>query len=159
MDEAPQYLLIGGVAIFLGFVALQAMWPRSGSRVERKAARAKHSAAVSRGSDGSHSEAERSTALVEAGRLAIDELRRPRLAARHAEWAHRLTPTSPAVIDLLLEALPKARRLRALERLLWQSADTEGPRGDHARQALIRLYEGPMKLPARGRALRYWQHR
>lgn len=156
MDEAPQYLLIGGVVIFLGFVALQAMWPLSGSRVERKAARAKHSAAVSRGSDASRSEAERATSLVEAGRIAEGELKRPRLAARHAEWAHRLTPTSHAVIDLLFDTLPKARRLRTLERLLWLSADAEGSKGDHARQALIRLYDGPLKLPARARALRHW---
>lgn len=156
MDEAPQFLLIGGAVIFLGFVALQAMWPLSGSRGDRKAARDKHSAAVSRGSDKARSEAERSTSLVEAGRIALDELKRPRLAARHAEWAHRLTPTSHAVIDLLLETLPKARRLRALERLLWLSADAEGSKGSHARGALIRLYEGPMKLPARARALRHW---
>lgn len=157
MDEAPQYLLIGGAVIFLGFVALQVMWPLSGSRSERKAARTKLSAAVSRGTDEKRPASERSTALVEAGRIALEELKRPRLAARHAEWAHRIAPTSPAVIELLIDALPRARRLHALERLLWSSADAEGTEDDHARRALIRLYEGPMKRPERARALRRWK--
>ncbi len=157
MGEAPQYLLIGGAVIFLAFVALQVMWPPAGSRSERKAARTKLSSAVSRGTDEKRSAAERSTALVEAGRIALEELKRPRLAARHAEWAHRLTPTSRAVIDLLSDALPKARRLRALERMLWASADAEGSTGDYARAALIRLYDGPMRLPTRARALRRWR--
>lgn len=154
MVEAPAYLLIGAAALFVLFAIARAMLPRT-PRAERRKAQAAHSAAVSEGSDEKRSPKERAAALVRAGRLALEELGRPRLAARHAEWAHRLAPTDPEVIRLASAAFPRARRLRALERLLWLSAEAEEPTR-HALDALIALYEGPMKRPERARALKRW---
>jgi hypothetical protein len=158
MVEAPAYLLIGAVVLFLGFMGVQAFWPQK-THAERRKAQKDHSTAVSEGSDEDRSATDRARALVRAARIALDQLHRPRLAARHAEWAHRLAPGLPEVVEVASIALVKARRVRALERLLWLSAEAELEGAErHARDALIALYEGPMKRPERARAIRLWTH-
>jgi hypothetical protein len=155
VTEAPAYLVVGAAVVFALFWAVSAFWPTP-ARAQRKEAKKAHSLAVSEGSDEKKSPAERAAALVKAGRIALGELKNARLAARHAEWAHRLTPAEGDVIRLMQDAFPKARRLRALERLLWLSADAQGEAGAKptALEALITLYEGPLHRPERARALR-----
>jgi hypothetical protein len=155
MTEAPAYVVVGAAVLFaLAWIA-SAFWPRA-AREGRKRARAAHSLAVSAGSDESVPPADRAAALVRAGRIALGELKSVRLAARHAEWAHRLAPASDEVVALLADTFPRARRLRALERLLWKSADAQGDSGagQGALDALVTLYEGPLARPERARTLR-----
>lgn len=155
MSEAPGSWLVVAALVFVVFVVAQVAWPRGRKGADRAAAKKKHFDAVSEGSDERRSPAERAASLAQAGRIALEDLRRPRLAARHAEWAHRLAPSSPEVIAIATDAMTAARRLHALERLLWASAAASD--GAAAMDALIALYQGPLKLPQRAQALRRWR--
>jgi hypothetical protein len=156
VTEAPGSLLIFAALVFVLFVVAQIARPRGQDGEGRAAAKKRHGEAVSAGTDERRSAAERAASLARAGRIALDELHRPRLAARHAEWAHRLAPSSPEVIAIAADAMTAARRFHALERLLWASAAADAE-GRAALDALIALYRGPMKLPTRAQALERWR--
>lgn len=155
MTEAPAYLVVGAAVLFALLWMVSALWPGPG-RAKRVEAKKAHSLAVSDGTDEKKPPAERAGALVRAGRIALTELKNARLAARHAEWAHRLAPNSDEVIALMQDSFPRARRLKALERLLWLSADAQQTQAQKptALDALITLYEGPLGHPERARTLR-----
>ena len=99
---------------------------------------------------------ERAALLRSAAGLALDELRRPGLAASFARRADRLDPTQPDALGLLALALRKQARFAALERMLWRKlADAAAPAVvQRAREELERLYEGPLKRPEVAAALR-----
>jgi hypothetical protein len=155
VTEAPAALVVGAAVLFALLWTVSALWPTP-ARAKRVQARRAHSLAVSDGTDEKKAPAERAAALVRAGRIALSDLKNVRLAARHAEWAHRLTPGSDEVIALMQDSFPRARRLKALERLLWLSVDAQQAeaRKPSALDALIALYEGPFGHPERARTLR-----
>lgn len=97
---------------------------------------------------------------LEAARSALLELERPNLAASLARRAERLDPSSDEALPLLIEAMIEADRLRALERLLLRKLDRLGadePSYAAAFGALLKLYEGPLRLPEKAKLLRRLQ--
>lgn len=155
-DDTLQIALLCVVAAFVLLVVVRGVLPALRARRERAPARLRVSRSVSVGSDERRPKEERVAALLEAGRAALENLERPRLAAHYVEWAHRLAPSDPEVVALAVTALTKARAFPRLERLLWLSLDAS--EGASARSgavaALASLYEGPMRRPERARALR-----
>jgi hypothetical protein len=155
-EEATRWASLAVTIAFALLVIVRGVLPALRKRRETAPARSAISKAVSVASDEKRSPSERARSLVEAGRKALDELEKPRLAAHHAEWAHRLSPSDPEVIALAVDALRAARAHGRLERLLWTSLDVAAD--DEVRRcaidALAALYEGPMRCPERGRALR-----
>lgn len=155
-DEMARWASLGVAIAFALLVVVRGVLPALRKRRETAPARSAISKAVSAASDERRSPDERAASLVEAGRKALGALEKPRLAAHHAEWAHRLAPSDPDVIALAVEALRASRSHGRLERLLWASLDAaeddDGRR--RAIDALAALYEGPMRRPERGRALR-----
>jgi hypothetical protein len=144
------------VAILLvAYVALTAIIPLMRKRRATAPARQRMSRSIAEGADDKRSKEDRARAFVTAGKTALDDLGRPRLAARYAEWAHRLTPADPDVVALLVGSMRASKRYHALERLLWVSLDaSETPRTSPARAALEALYEKELGRPERARALR-----
>ena len=118
-------------------------------------ARAHMSKSIAEGSDSQKSQSERARALTAAAKTALEDLRRPRLAARYAEWAHRLAPGDPEIIALTVHSLLASRRYHALERLLWASlAASSDARTSPALAVLEKLYEKQLARPDRAKALR-----
>lgn len=153
-DNVQIALLVVAVA-FVALVAVRGILPALRARRAAAPARLSISRAVSVASDAQRPAAERAAALVEAGRAALGELHKPRLAAHHAEWAHRIAPADPDVVALAIDALTRIRGHARLERLLWVSLDaSEGHARARVLEALADLYDGPMRRPERARALR-----
>lgn len=144
--------LLAAALLFVLFMLGQALLPALVARAPRRAAHARLSAAISRASAAS-SPLDRGQAMREAAIIALEELRRPRLAARYARWAHESAPGDPEVVRDMARALIAARRHRALERMLWQTLDAHPSAHEAARDALIALYEGPLESPERARVL------
>lgn len=152
--------LLAAALLFVLFIIAQALLPALMRRGGARAASAGVEAALARAKDASRPAEERAAAYREAAGLALDELRRPRLAVRLSQEADALAPAEPATIELVARAMTRARDLRGLERHLWSALDarTGAPAGDPAYDAaldaLLALYEGPMKAPERARVLR-----
>lgn len=154
-DEAIRIALVVVALAFVALVAMRGILPALRARRDTRPARFLLSRQVSIASDEGRPAAERAAALVKAGRVALGDLRKPRIAAHHAEWAHRLAPADPDVVTLAIDALGPIRAHARLERLLWISLDaSEGAARDRVLEALAVLYEGPMHRPERARALR-----
>lgn len=148
--------LLAAALLFVLFIVAQALLPALMRRRGTREASAGVDAAILRGNDAARPAAERTAALREAAALALDELRRPRLAIRLLTSAEAITPSEPATVELVVRAMTRARDLRGLERYLWSTLDAHpGTRGyDTALDALLALYEGPLKAPERARVLR-----
>lgn len=154
-DQNVQLALLVVAIAFGVLVAVRGILPALRARHRAAPARLEISRAISVASDTAREPAVRAAALVKAGRAALGELGKARLAAHHAEWAHRLAPAHPDVVALAVDALTPIRAYARLERLLWVSLDaSEGAARDTALDALAVLYEGPMRRPERARALR-----
>ncbi len=155
MPDAASVGLIVVAVLLVAVIAFSGVLPLLARRKAKRGARTEMSKAVSDASDEKRPVAERAAALVKAGRTALEDLQRPRLGAHYAEWAHKLEPSDPEVVALLVLALTKARRYHALERLLWVSLDASAdPRAAPSLAALERLYEDGLHRPERARALR-----
>ncbi len=143
-------------ALLVAWVVFAGIAPMLRRRRDTAPARARMSRAIAEGSDARRSAEERARAFTAAAKTALEDLRRPRLAARYAEWAHRLAPSDPAIIGLTVTSLTASRRYHALERLLWTSlaAAGDGARTSPALRALETLYEKHLARPDRARALR-----
>ncbi len=142
-------------ALLVAYVVFAGVAPTWRHRRATAPARARMSRSIAEGSDGKRSTAERARAFTAASKTALEDLRRPRLAARYAEWAHRLAPADPEIIALTIASLTASRRYHALERLLWTSlAAVPDPRSSPALVALEALYEKHLARPDRARALR-----
>lgn len=99
---------------------------------------------------------------LEAARCALSELERPNLAASLARRSERLDPTSEDALPLLVEAMLSAGRARALERQLLRRIDrlsADDARYIAAFDALLQLYEGPLRLPEKANLLRRLQQK
>jgi len=149
-------LLIAGL-VFLLFLLLKLLGPPGTRGQAARAARERIAAAKRRASDGALSAAERAAALREAALIAMEELRRPGLAASYARRAERLDPDAAEGLALLSLTLRGAARYQALERLLWRRLAAAEPRAaatERALHELLSLYEGPLRRPEVARALR-----
>lgn len=142
-------------ALLVAYVAFAGISPMLRRRSATAHARARMSSAIAQGSDAKRSSADRARAFVAAARTALEDLHRPRLAARYAEWAHRLAPGDEDIVALCVSALTASKRYHALERLLWSSlAEAKDVRTSPALLALETLYEKNLARPERARALR-----
>ena len=113
--------------------------------------------AQKRARDRSLTTSERAAALRDAAMIALEELRRPGLAASYARRAERLDPESTESVGLLSLSLRRAARHRALERILWRRLAEGAPTSAASQRALhelMALYEGPLKRPEVSEALR-----
>jgi hypothetical protein len=158
LEALPPWMmpLLAVLAILVvALVVLQGFLPALRRPTGGRQARARVSAAVARGTDTQRPITERASAFVEAGREANDALRKPRLAARYAHYAHELAPGDPTVVAFTIEAMRLAKRHVGLERALWLSLDraADDTTFETARAALVALYDGPLKRPERARVL------
>ncbi|MFO0679646.1 MAG: hypothetical protein U0169_24170 [Polyangiaceae bacterium] len=100
---------------------------------------------------------EKAKALCDAGDEHIRTLGRGRAASAYYLRAMRTDPTSAPLVTRIVDTL--ARRPRILETLLWRRLGSEpwaGPNAEATRaslDALVKLYEGPLRNPLRARAL------
>lgn len=149
-------IALGIAAAFLvAYVVFAGVAPTMRRRRASAPARTRLSKSITEGSDGKRTPQERARAFTTAAKTALEDLRRPRLAARYAEWAHRLAPTDPEIIALTVTALTASRRHHALERLLWSSlAAATDARASPALTALEALYDKQLARPDRAKALR-----
>lgn len=153
--EWTPYALGTVAALLVAYVVFMGIVPTLRRRQGTAAARAKMSKAVAEGSDTRRSAEERARALRDAAKIALEELRRPRLAARYTEWSQKLVPGDEAVVPLAVAAFGAARRFAALERLLWSTlAASKDARHSPALGALETLYEKSLRRPERAAALR-----
>lgn len=150
-------VLLGAGLLFVLFLIVKLVAPDRRRGSQAHSARLQIAEAKRRASDHALPTAQRAAALREAALIALEQLRRPSLAASYARRAERLEPHDPAAIALLSMALRSATRFRALERLLWRRlADASSPdaAAERALQELLSLYDGPLRRPEIARALR-----
>lgn len=142
-------------ALLVAYVVYMGIAPTLRHRRATAGARTRMSKSIADGSDEKRSTQDRARAFTTAAKTALEDLRRPRLAARYAEWAHRLAPADDEIIALTVASLTASRRFHALERLLWASlAAASDARSSPALTALETLYEKQLARPDRARALR-----
>jgi hypothetical protein len=149
-------LVLAGIA-FVVFLLAKLLLPRGVSRSGRRAEQRRLMEAQGRARDHALPVADRAAALRDAAAIALDELRRPGLAASYARRAERLDPRDGEAVGLLASALRQAARFRALERLLWRRLGEGEPSDaghERALRELISLYEGPLKRPEIATGLR-----
>ncbi|AKF05147.1 hypothetical protein [Sandaracinus amylolyticus] len=148
--------LLAAALLFVLFIVAQALLPALIRRRGDRASSAKMDDAILRANDTARPAAQRAEAFREGATIALDELRRPRLALRLLTSAESVAPGEPATIALVERAMLRAKDLGALERFLWQTMDAHRGTPAHARalDALLALYDGPMKTPERARVLR-----
>ncbi|MCS6798628.1 MAG: hypothetical protein NZ898_08860 [Myxococcota bacterium] len=154
--RAPPEAIAGAlaVALLVTWIAARAVLASRGRRGVPSERRAELDGLKARARAGTEPEA-RAAAWLEAARLAM-QVRRPDLAASYALRARRAAPRSTEAIDALVRALRARRRYRALERLLWRALaeQDDAPVRTHLLEALVSLYEGPLRDRHRARALR-----
>lgn len=152
-------LLLAGF-LFLAFVLFKSrmsLLPRDPARAEarKRIAEAKRRARKARSDP-----ARKARAWREAAQIALEDLRRPNLAGSYALRAVRVRPDDLAALEILVTALRGAKRYRALEKFLWRRLRGEpGPGYDKAYDALLELYEGPLRRRERAQALRAMRER
>lgn len=154
-DVAAHWVLVGAAVAFVAFLLFRARVPLGVPRAQAREAEKQIASAKARARDRSRSATDRARDWCDAATVTLDVLRRPSRAASYALRAARVDPDHSQAVVLLARALGRARRLPALERVLWRRLD--GPRGnawDAAFDALLALYEGPLRKPERSRALR-----
>ena len=156
MPEVPAgWLLAGAALVFITFLLFRARVPLGVPGAVARDAAKRIAAAKVRARDATRSAADRASDWCEAGTAALDELRRPSRAASYALRASRVDPEHTEAVKLLARALVRARRLPALERVLWRRLDgARGPAWEAALDELLALYDGPMRRPERARVLR-----
>lgn len=155
--QAQSLMLLGAGLLFVLFLVAKLVVPRRLRGRDTREVRMRIAEAKRRASDHALDRAERAAALRQAAMIALEELRRPSLAASYARRADRLDPSAPEAIALLSAALRRASRFRALERLLWRRVADGGetdPTAERALQELLSLYDGPLRQPEVARALR-----
>jgi hypothetical protein len=155
--QAQSLLLLGAGLLFVLFLIAKLVVPARTRGTDAREARRRIAEARRRASDRALGSSERAAALREAAVIALQELRRPNLAASYARRAERLDPRAPDALALLSAALRSAARFRALERLLWRRVAEATPAdssSERALEELMALYDGPLKRPEVARALR-----
>lgn len=155
MTPEARIALLVAVGLFLAFLVLKSrisFGPRAaGASAARKQLAEAKARALSAANDGTA----RGAAWRDAAAVAMDQLGRPMLAAGFALRAHRADPDNADSVVILARSLTGARRLRTLEKVLWQRlGGTPGAAYEAAFTALVEAYEGPMRRPLWASALR-----
>jgi hypothetical protein len=156
-DHARSLMVLVAGVLFVAFLMFKLLPVTGGVGDAAALPRRRMTEARKRASDRSLGARERASALREAAGIALEELGRPGLAASYARRAERLDPESTEVVGLLALTMRRASRLSALERLLWRrvaEGQPESAPAQRAVQELIALYDGPLKRPEVGEALR-----
>lgn len=158
-DGTANPWLVAAGLLFSVFVVVKLLRPRVPRDGRWQQARQRIAEAKLRASDRSAAGPERAAALREAASVALEELKRPGLAASYARRAERLDPASADSVGIVALALRRGARYRALERFLWRKL-AEGPQlgaeaaHDRLLTELVALYEGPLGRPEVAAALR-----
>lgn len=151
----PRLLLLVAAGVFVLFVILKSrlelVRDPDVARARRRLAQARARARAAKDDPAARAEAYREAACI-----ALDELRRPGLAASLARRADAAAPHDPDGVRLLARAMRGAERYRALERLLWRRLDAGPPPEEAALlwEELLSLYDGPLRRRAQARVLR-----
>ncbi len=152
---STDWLVFAMVLIFLAFLLVKARVDLLRLGPEYRAARRAVAEAKGRAWRARRDPSQKAAAWREASQIALEQLERPSLAASYALRALRADGDDVSAIALLVQALQDAGRLRALERLLWRRVNRQaGPGRERAYEALVQLYEGPLKHRAKAKALR-----
>lgn len=156
MPGSASWGLLVAVVLFVGFLVFKSRLPLVGADPARANARKRIADAKRRARDSGADRARRARAWRDAAGIALDELRRPNLAASYARRAERADPDDAESVGMLARVLRRATRYRALEKLLWRrlADDKRGDAWDRAFDELLSLYEGPLRRPAQARVLR-----
>jgi hypothetical protein len=151
----PSWLLLIAVGLFVIFLLMRTWLPAHSFPRANRQARRRIGEAKRRATDPSSTPEARARAWQEAAATALDELKRPGLAASYALAAERANPTDPEALSAAVGVLRRADRLRALERFLWNRlAKSEGATYERAFVELLALYEGPLRRKQWAHALR-----
>lgn len=150
------WALLTAVALFVAFIVTKSLVRFRLRDDEEREGRAQIIAAKKR-ARAAQSPDEKAEAYREAARVALETLDRPRLSARFALRAEKLSPSAGEKLGWTSTVLVRAGRLRALEAMLWRHlAECDGDALMDARRELVALYDGPMKKPLRAKALQRW---
>lgn len=157
-SEPASILLVVAGVLFAVFLLLKMFRPPAAKTPQWREAKRAIDEAKKRGRDKSRDAQQRAKAWREAALGALEVLKLPGLAASYARRAERLDPSDTESVHLLILALRRAERYRALERFLWRrlASDPADQVGGHVRvmQELLKLYEGPLRRPEIAAALR-----
>ena len=157
MRDPASWAMVSVSAVFVAFLIWKVRRSVATQSPRLEGAKARFEAARRRIREAGDDRAALVDALREAALIALDELKRPELAARVARRADALSPESGASVDAVIRAMRAAGRFPALERLLWRKLDAAEPgteRHDRIFEALVELYDGPLKRPYQAAALR-----
>lgn len=156
-QSAKLALAVAG-ALFIAFLLFKLFRPIASPGPQRREARRRFSEARRKAREPSEASVDRAAAWREAARIALDELKRPNLAASCALKAEKQDPGDAEAIAVLSVSLRRASRLRALETILWRRLAHEeqarGPAYERAFRELVELYDGPLRKPERAEVLR-----
>jgi hypothetical protein len=155
--DLQSMLLLGAGSAFFLYLLAKVITPRLTRDKRQRVAHQRIGEAKRKARDRSAAPELRAAALREAAVVALEELRRPELAASYALRAERLHPADPDTVGLLAVALRTGAKYRALERILWRQL------AGHARSTaayerafdeLVGLYDGPLQRPETAKVLR-----
>jgi hypothetical protein len=155
--DLQSLLMLGAGSAFFIYLLAKMLVPRIGGDESLRAAHQRIGAAKRKAADRGATPAARAAALREAAMIALQELKRPELAASYALRAERLYPADVEGIGLLSAALRQGTKYRALERILWRqlAAAARGSAGyERSFEELVGLYDGPLQRPEAAKVLR-----
>ncbi len=153
--------LIGAVVVFAIFLLVKSRVGLRGADPVQRSGRARIAKLKREIFSHKTDRAHRAALWRKAAEIALDELGRPYRAATYARRADKLDPDAKEAVPLIARAFRRARRFRALERLLWRRLDRmdalDDSRSSPIVAELITLYSGPLRRPAQARTLeRLW---
>ena len=152
----PSWVVVTIVVIFAVFILIKSRIPLSGRRPEEREARDRLKAIRKQIAKAKGDKRARSELWREAALIALEQLERPYRAALYARRADKLAPDDEENLSVVVRAFRRARRFRALERLLWRRMDQlEGNTQAQERvlHHIIALYNGPLRRPAQARVI------
>ena len=155
--EPASILLITAGILFALFLILKMFRPPAPRPPEWQEAKRKVDEAKKRARDSHIDTQQRAKAWREAALGALEGMRNPGLAASYARRAERLDPSDNEAVQLMVAAMRRAARYRALERFLWRRLAEQGEKINGQSQLLrelLGLYEGPLRRPEIASGLR-----
>jgi hypothetical protein len=157
MRDPASWAMVSVTTFFVAFLVWKVRHAAAPPAPEALLARSRFKAARGRIEEAGRDRVARADALREAALVALEELKRPQLAARLARRADRLAPESEDSVATVVRAMRAAGRFPALERLLWRKLDAAASGSERYEQvfaALLDLYDGPLRRPHQASALR-----
>ncbi len=147
------WMVVAAIVLFLAFIGLKLFEPKKKDRASKEAWKQFYSAR--RRARKASDNADKARAWQEAADIALNDLRKPRLAAKLALRSEKLLPGVHApVFDAVAQTLRKVGRYSALERYLWERlATAQGESWKRSFSQLVSLYEGPLRKENWAKAL------